>query len=162
MKTLKNKILEGLKINSKSKINYIYFTDEELRNDYEEVSMAYTKAEKQKFANKYGIQSNKILEIQQRIIEILRDNRQEKKKFDMEDFKDFIRLNLPERYDKLKEYFDKEPKEFLDFLYKYYDNKTSRTRNYAPSRLSINDRYQIKRYNQIKNYLQEEYNEKFN
>lgn len=161
MKTLKNKILEGLKINSKSKINYVYFTDEELRNDYEEVSMAYTKAEKQKFANKYGIQSNKILEIQQRIVEILRDNRQEKKKFDMEDFKDFIRLNLPEKYDKLKEYFDKEPKEFLDFYYEYYNKQTNSCRRLPSYNISSKQRYLIKRYNQIKKYLEEEYDEKF-
>lgn len=162
MKNLIEFIKEGLKITSNTKVNDFDYTEEELRNDYEEVSMAYTKAEKQKFANKYGIQSNKILEIQQKIVEILRDNRQEKKKFDIEDFKDFVKLNLPERYDKLKEYFDKEPKEFLDFLYNYYDQKTIRIRNYAPSRLSSHDRYQIKRYNQIKKYLQEEYNEKFN
>ena len=162
MKNLIEFIKEGLKITSNTKVNDFNYTEEEMRDDYKKVLWCTEKKEKQIYADKYGIQSNKIHEIGIRIAEFLRENRHKKKKFDELDFTDYIHLDIPQKYDKLKEYFDKEPKEFLDFLYKYYDNKTIRTRNYAPSRLSINDRYQIKRYNQIKTYLQEEYKEKFN
>ena len=58
-------MLEKLKINSQSQINTKQsFTDEELMKDYNEVSGAYTKAEKQEFAIKYDIVTNKIREIQ--------------------------------------------------------------------------------------------------
>ena len=162
MKNLIEFIQEGLKITSKTKVNDFDYTEDEMRHDYKIVSGAYEKAEKQFYATKYGIQSNKIHEIGVRIAEFLRDNRHKKKKFDELDFSDFYHLGIPEKYDKLKEYLDKEPKEFLDFLYEHYDKMTTKTRYRAPSSISINDRHQIKRYNQIKKYLQEEYNEKFN
>lgn len=162
MKNLVGFIKEGLKITSNTKVNDFDYTEEEMRDDYRELFWSTKNTDKQFYGNKYGIQSNKIHEIKIRIAELLRENRHKKKKFDKSDFADFIYLDIPSEYNELKEYFDKEPKEFLDFLYNYYDKKTIRIRNLAPSSLSINDRYQIKRYKQIKRYLQEEYNEKFN
>ena len=103
MNNIKYYIIEKLKINSKSKLSTQSFTDEELRDDYNEVSGAYTKAEKDAFKEKYGVTSNKIRDIQIEILNCLRDNRNKKTEFDDEDVKYFIRYDLPMNYDKQKE-----------------------------------------------------------
>ena len=79
MKNLKDIISEKLIINKNLNIKEKEFTDEELRNDYNEVSGAYTKAEKEPFKDKYGVNSNKIRDIQLVILDHLRENRQKKK-----------------------------------------------------------------------------------
>jgi len=161
MKYIVNYIKEGIKIGSNTKVNNFNYSEEEMRDDYNNVSYAIEKKEKQHYARKYGIESNKIHEIELRISELLRENRKNKKEFDNKDVIDFIRLNLPEKYDKLKEYFDKETKEFLNFYYKYYEEKIKKISKLPTSRLSVSDKYLLKRFNQIKQYLKEEYNEVF-
>ena len=144
-------MLEKLKINSQSQVNAKQsFTDEELMKDYNEVSGAYTKAEKQEFAIKYDIVTNKIREIQIVILNHLRDNRFKKKEYDKMDFTNFVRYDLPEKYDKFKEYLDKEPEEFLKFVLDTY-NEQARKFKFVPR--SIADKYTMKRKSQLEKYL---------
>ena len=150
MRKITNYIIEKLHINKDSKSNKTEFTDEELRNDYSEVGGAYTKAEKQEFCSKYDIVSNKIREIQLVILDKLRENRSMKKEYDENDIRDFLRYDLPEKTEKLEEYLDKEPKEFIEYVLNYYEEKGKKIH---PTRQSIADKHILKRINQLKNYL---------
>ena len=151
MININNFIQEKLKINSQSQVNTKQsFTDEELMKDYNEVSMAYTKVEKQEFAIKYDIVTNKIREIQIVILNHLRDNRFKKKEYDKMDFTNFVRYDLPEKYDKFKEYLDKEPEEFLTFVLHIY-NEQARKFKFIPR--SIAEKYIMKRISQLEKYF---------
>ena len=66
MKNLYNIIFEKLIINANSKKKQ--YTPEELRKDYNDVEWAMTKAEKQLFAKKYDVNSNKYKDIQYKIL----------------------------------------------------------------------------------------------
>jgi len=156
MKTLKEHIVEGLKIGTNTKVNQRgTFTDEELRKDYEDASTAYTKAEKDEFKYKYGVNTNKIKDIQIEILNYLRDNRNKKTKFDDADITDFIRYDLPSRYDEIKKYFDKESENFLNYVLKYYQDKATKQRilKKPPSYRSSNDRYILNRISQLEKYF---------
>lgn len=153
MKNLIQFIQEGIKINSKSKINTkLSFNDDELRHDYNEVSGAYTKAEKQVFAKKYEITSNKIREIQLVILDYLRENRLKKNKFTNDDVKDFLRYDLPEKYDKLEEYLNKEQIDFIKYVLEYYKGFTTKISK-NPMQRSMHDKYILKRVSQFEKYL---------
>ena len=155
MNNLINYITEALKIGSKSKVNQKgNFTDEELRSDYNEVAGAYTKAEKDEFKLKYGVNTNKIRDIQLVILDYLRDNRQNKKEFNRDDFTDMMRYDLPERYEKLEEYLDKEPIEFVEFLLKTYEDIIKHKHISLLNPRSIADKHTVKRYNYLKKYLE--------
>lgn len=148
---LQDYIQEKLQLNDKSKIKTLGpFTDEELMDDYSEVGGAYTKAEKEKFAMKYGINTNKIREIQIVILNYLRDNRQKKKEFEITDFQNFTRYDLPEKYEKLEEYLDQETEEFLKFVLHKYKEMAELFRFNARS---IADRHVMKRISQLEKYL---------
>ena len=156
MKNLQSIIQEKLRLgkdtNFRAKSS---FTDEELRKDYEDVEHALTKAEKQVYAEKYGIFSNKFRDIQLEILDLLRQNRQSKKTFDAADVLDFIRFDIKER-DYL-DYLDKEPIEFIKRLVEYYQfvlNKYNvNLRTYSLSSLSSAARFALKKYNQLRSYL---------
>ena len=157
-------IQEKLKINSKSQVNTKQtFTDEELRHDYTLVSGAYTKAEKQEYAHKYDIDSNKFREIQLVILDKLRENRHNKKEYDKNDAHDFYRFDIPDTYKKSKEFFDKEPIEFIEYLKTFFENESdyfkrarqSLRRLGSFSRISIADRHQLTMYNNVVKYLEE-------
>ena len=90
MKDLKDIISEKLIINKNLNIKEKEFTDEELRNDYNEVSGAYTKAEKEPFKDKYGVNSNKFRDIQLVILDHLRENRKKKKDLKIDDLRDYM------------------------------------------------------------------------
>lgn len=152
MKKINQFIQEKLRLDRNININ-TSFSDEELRKDYSEVSGAYTKAEKQKFCEKYDIISTKIREIQLVILDHLRENRKNKKEFTKEDFQDIIRYDLPEKYEKFIEYLDKEPIKFVKFLLKTYENIIQRNHISILNPRSIADKYKVKRYNQLKKYL---------
>ena len=162
MKSIINYIVEKLKINSQSKINQNNFTDEELRNDYDEVENAMTKVEKQAFAQKYGIQSNKYRDIQLVILDRLRENRQDKKKFDKDDITDFNRFDIKDK--EYIDYLDQEPIEFVETLFEYYEDQAKKRnllkwanvvnqRNIG-YRISFADKYLLKKYNTLKTYLE--------
>lgn len=164
MININNFIQEKLKINSKSQVNTKQtFTDEELRHDYTAVNGAYTKAEKQEYAHKYDIDSNKFREIQLVILDKLRENRHNKKEYDKNDAHDFYRFDIPDTYKKSKEFFDKEPIEFIEYLKSYFENESSAFRNAREmfrrfgrmSSISIANRHQLNMYNNVIKYLEE-------
>lgn len=150
MKQLNDYIIEKFKINSNT-VNNNDFKDEELMDDYETVNMAFSKSEKKPFMDKYGVEINKIKDIQLDILNRLRENRQKKKEFNDEDVKFFMRFDIPwGKYDKAKEYLDKEPRDFLEYVLEYYEKKTKKIH---PTRQSIADKYTLKIYNSLKKYL---------
>ena len=153
MKNLKDIISEKLIINKNIKVKEKEFTDEELRDDYEEVSGAYTKAEKEPFKDKYGVNSNKFRDIQLVILDHLRENRKKKKDFTTDDFRDFMRLSPPERYEKFAELLDKEPKEFVEFLLKTYKRIIKRNNINIWNPRSIADKSRVKRLQNLQKYL---------
>ena len=118
MKNLKDIILERLHITKDTKVNQ--FTDEELRNDWNEVRWASTKAEKQAIANKYDCKIIKIDDIQKVIAELLRENRKTKEDFTKEDINDFHKLTVAQRYKQLKPFLEQESDLFVEYLYNYY------------------------------------------
>lgn len=158
-------MLEKLKITSNTKVNAKQsFTDEELMDDYNRVDGSYTKAEKQKFANKYDVNSNKFKEIQAVILDKLRENRHNKKDFNENDVIYFYRMNIPDTpYRKAKEFFDKEPIEFIEYLKSYFENESeyfkkarAAFRRFGSfSRISGADRHQLNMYNNVIKYLEE-------
>lgn len=152
MQSINNYILEKLKkigINTQEK----EYTDEELRKDYDKVWWATTKKEKQEVADKYGCSIIKIKDIQQEILKILKENRQNKKEFDDNDMKDFFRMEIPDK--QWNKYLKEEPIEFVEYLYNYYDKKTKGIQHRYPSTLSIADRRSLKLLNIFKKYLKE-------
>ena len=152
MKKLTEHIIEALKIGSKSKVNQKgNFTDEELMDDYNAVGDSFSKSDKKPFMEKYGVNINKIRDIQINILDRLRENRHNKKQFNDEDVKYFIRYDLPwAKYDKVKTYLDEEPKEFLEYALSYYDKKAKKIH---PFRQSIAEKYTLRIYNSLKRYL---------
>lgn len=160
MKKLNLFILEKLKLNNNQPK---YFNDEILRNDYNEVSGAYTKAEKQEYCKKYGINSNKIREIQIEILDLLRQNRHNKKEYDNDDVIDFIRYDIPEK--KYFDYLEEEPIDFVYTIYKYYKEKCEKnkllqyqylvkSRNIG-YRISIADQNLLKKYIKLRDFLKD-------
>ncbi len=158
MKQLDLFILEKLHLGKTLHPDNIILDDNVLMDDYGEVASATTKAEKLKIANKYGIKSNKIREIQLAILDILRDNRHNKKDFTDLDIRAFFRYDVPDSYNKLKEYLDKEPIEFVEFLKEHTNklidkNPYVKKYQFAPERLSYADRRLINRRNNLEKYL---------
>ena len=129
------------------------FTDDELRADYNEITYAITKAEKLAIAQKYGVTNIRKKDIQAVILEKLRENRHNKKEFTNDDIRDFFRIDIPEKYEKMKEYLDKEPIEFIEFLLKYLENQAKNIKNPWPY-LSYSDRVLINRISKIKRYIE--------
>ena len=165
MININNFIQEKLKINSKSQVNTKQtFTDEELRNDYQEVKNAFSKSEKLPFMQKYDVDANKIEVICQKILELLRENRHNKKEYDEKDVHSFYRMNIPDTpYKKSKEFFDKEPIEFIEYLKSYFENESEHFKRARQSlrrfgqysRISAADRHQLTMYNNVIKYLEE-------
>lgn len=138
------------------------FSKEELHADYQKVSDV-TGQEKKDLIAKYGVESKKAQDIKNRILEILRELRREKKNFDKEDITDFLRLHdyvTSRMIEGLKE----EAKEFSTYLKDYYFERlksrkleswalvTSGLNNY---RLSIADKDLIKTYQKISKAVDE-------
>ena len=151
MNNLNNYIQEKLKINSQTKI-ISGFTDEELKNDYSEISGAYLKSQKEPLALKYGVTSIKIRDIQLAILDQLRENRKKKKEFTMEDVRYFIKYDMPDSYNRYKVYLDQESKEFVEYILEYYKNRGKNISPY-PGRQSIADKYILKKIENIQKYL---------
>ena len=137
------------------------FSKEELHADYQKVSDV-TGQEKKDLIAKYGVESKKAQDIKNRILEILRELRKEKKNFDKEDITDFLRLHdyvTTRMIEGLKE----EAKEFSTYLKDYYFDrlKSRKLENYALTtslnnyRLSIADKDLIKTYQKISKAVDE-------
>lgn len=137
------------------------FSKEELHTDYQKAS-DMTGQEKKDLIAKYGVESKKAQDIKNRILEILRELRREKKNFDKEDITDFLRLHdyvTTRMIEGLKE----EAKEFSTYLKDYYFErlKSRKLENYALTtslnnyRLSIVDKDLIKTYQKISKAVDE-------
>lgn len=131
------------------------FSKEELYNDYNRASNVIGQEKKDLIA-KYGVESKKAQDIKNRILEILRDLRKEKKNFDQEDIIDFLRLH-DYVTSRMVEGLKNEPKEFSTYLKEYYFDclKSHKLDQYALStslssyRFSISDKNLIKTYQKI-------------
>lgn len=132
---------------------------ETIYNDYLKINEYPTLAEKKILAERYSIVSKKAKEIERAILIAARDERKTRNTFDENDLRLFSNLEIPERYNNAVEYYSQESVEFLCFLKeKYYEglvkrkltNKLSNPRSWG---ISIADRYQINRYNNVVKYL---------
>lgn len=147
MKNLNNYILEKLNVKD---IKIKNFTDEELLNDYETVRMAYTKKEKEPLAIKYDVSSIKMRDIELAILDKLRENRFNKKEYERQDISNFYKYDIPDRYDRLKIYLDKEPKEFIKYLLDFLIDKAKK---YNKNYLSPANKHTIRTIANLKKYL---------
>lgn len=132
------------------------FSAEELYADYQKASDV-TGQEKKDLIAKYGIETKKAQDIKNRILEILRELRKNKKNFDKQDITDFLRLHdyvTSRMIEGLKE----EPKEFSTYLKdSYFERlKSRKLENWAlvsgrldGYRLSIADKDLIRTYQKI-------------
>ena len=151
MKQITNYIQEGLRINKNTTVRKKEFTDEELMDDYERVTGAFSKSDKEPFMVKYDCDINKIRDIQLVILKKLRENRQKKKEFNENDIRYFCRFDMPwGNYNKLKTYLDEEPKEFLEYVLQFYEKKCKKIH---PYRHSIADNYTLRIRDNLKKYL---------
>lgn len=159
MKQINKFLFEKLIINKDSKKKS--FTEEELRKDYHDVEWAMTKAEKQVFAQKYDVNSNKYRDIQYKILLILREQRQAKTEFTKDDVTDFYRFDWKEK--EYYDYLDEEPIEFVKYLFqlseenlkkkglfKYLGLNHRRGFNYH---ISYADKNLLDRYEKLQKYL---------
>lgn len=147
MKNINNYISEKLNVKD---IKIKNFTDEELLNDYETVRMAYTKKEKEPLAIKYDVSSIKMRDIELAILDKLRENRFNKKEYERQDISNFYKYDIPDRYDRLKIYLDKEPKEFIKYLLDFLIDKAKK---YNKNYLSPANKHTIRTIANLKKYL---------
>ena len=154
MESINKFISEKLIINKNTRVDKKEFTDEELRNDYQEAGTAYTKKEKDAFCEKYGINTTKIRDIQITILNELRENRKKKNTYNNSDVVDFIRYDISNVQAKFNSYLDEEPKEFVKKILEYYEDKSfKRINRRFTGGLSANDKYNLKRIDLLKKYL---------
>lgn len=160
MKTIDFYITEKLRLDKNTKGGY---TDEELRSDWNDVWNSFSLSEKQPYKEKYGVNSNKKEDIQDAILDRLRDNRQNKKGFDDKDIKDFYRYHMKER--DFEKYLDEEPLEFVKTLLADSENKANKEgilkyasvinrRDWRGFHLSYADKDLLQRYLKLKKYLE--------
>lgn len=151
MKKLIKYIQEKLIINKDTEVIH-ELTPEEMRNDYEECFVALTKKEKKEIADKYGCDDIRIRPIQIAILDKLRELRFDKDEYDGKDRLDFLRYDIPQVYNKLKVWLDKEPIEFVQHLSDVYNKLTSKIN---PYRCSIADKRKLDLAKGFKRYLDE-------
>lgn len=154
MKALNTYLMESSKI-----------TTAEMIEDIKKVRDTYELKEKKAIAEKYGIQSKKAGEIEHGILVKAAEERSTRKNFDQLDVKMFRLLsNYTEMYNKLVEYLENEPEEFIIYMKDFYEEQLKKDKlfsyiNWKPSdlkyRLSANQIYSIKYYQSIVKYLEE-------
>lgn len=136
------------------------FTREELRKDYNSVEWADS-AEKKTLADKYGVQSLKKSDIQKEILNQLREARKTAVSFDIEDVRDFFRLEPGIL--KIKDYLKDESVRFVKYLKGHEEEylKKHKLDKWIGSSVSSNvplsyaDKDKLKRYAKITEYLEE-------
>ena len=154
MKNLESFVLESSKISVA-----------EMLEDIKNVNNAYELKEKKAIADKYGIQSKKIKEIEHAILIKAAEDRATRKTYDENDIKAFRQLtNMPEIYNKFEAWLKLEPEEFIKYLKDYYEEYLKKEKifnyvNWRPSDLkyhiSYNKIYSIKIYQFLIKYLEE-------
>ncbi len=136
------------------------FTREELRKDYDAVEWA-DGVEKKTLAAKYVVQSLKKADIQKEILNQLREARKTAASFDIEDVRDFFRLEPGIL--KIKDYLKDESIEFVKYLKEHEEeylkkHKLDKWIGFPISSsipLSYADKDKLKRYAKITEYLEE-------
>jgi len=160
MSNLKHYILERLKL-TKNSIQQQSFTDKEMREDYIKVAFTTTKAEKQVYAEKYDIKTNKFRDIQIVILDELRKNRHNKTDFTFDDIQDFNRYDIKDH--DYQQYLDEESIDFVEYMFNHYEEVAvkhniikyanlinAKNWNY---RMSYSQRNILKKYVMLKEYL---------
>lgn len=151
MKNINNFIQEKLIINKDTEVIH-ELTPEVMRDDYNSVWGATTKKRKKEFADKYACDDIRIRPIQIAILDKLRELRFDKDEYDTNDRSDFFKYDIPQVYNKLKVWLDKEPIEFVQYLSDVYAKLTSKIN---PFRCSIADKRKLDFAKGFKRYLDE-------
>lgn len=152
MKTLIDIIFERLKLSKDNQSPNTENMTKELRDDYQTIGVAYTKAEKEPIAIKYNVSKLRIRDIQLAILDKLRELRQDKKEFDEDDVWDFNRYDVPDVYNKMVTYLDQEPIEFVEYLLDFWQIRAKKIRGHY-SNVSSADRSILNRIKHLKKYL---------
>ena len=137
------------------------FSKEELRKDYEAASEV-TGQEKKDLIAKYGVTTKKTKDIQQAILLQLQIIRNTQKKFDEQDLRDFSRMYESDA--QMIEQLKKENTEFAVYLRDQYFEmlkkrkieKYAEVKNFNGFMMSNADKWQIKRYQKVDEYIKSE------
>lgn len=136
----------------------------ELIADYTLLNEMPSMSEKKALATKYGIESKKAKEIQNMVLVAMRGERKTRTIFDDTDLRYFLKFDIPEKYDKAVKFYELESPDFLRYIMNVFWNKLVERKldnklTYVNSRdtyyLSIADKYLIRRYLNVKKYLEE-------
>lgn len=147
----------------------VEFTSDEIRKDFAKVEDAYGVNEVKVIAQKYGLNARKKKDVQQHLLELLRDLRNQSKQYTHEDELDFRRLtDYCDQYKKLVTYLDQESIKFVEFLRdelfgrmksKGIDKKMERLAHYPKSEWRYvcngSEKNMIDRYTNYVKYLNE-------
>lgn len=153
------KIYEAIRVGVETALLESVISREEAMADYETLEWT-DNATKKTLAVKYGIDSKKAKEIQQKISEYLRTLRFNTSIYDEFDLRNFSRLGFYDSYKKEVELFDQEPRQFVEYIKdrrwanlvkKGLDKKL----NWGSYGLSIADKSAINRYKNADRYLTE-------
>ena len=136
----------------------------ELIADYTLLNEYPSMNEKKALAAKYGIESKKAKEIQEMVLVAMRGERKTRTEFDDIDLRYFTKFDIPETYAKAVPYYELESIEFLNYVMGVYweklvarklDKKVDLVNSRGTYQLSVADKYAIRRYINIKRYLEE-------
>ena len=136
----------------------------ELIADYTLLNEYPSMNEKKALAAKYGVDSKKAKDIQEMVLVAMRGERKTRTEFDEIDLRYFSRFDIPETYAKAVPYYELESIEFLNYVMGVYwenlvtrklDKKVDLVNIRGTYHLSISDKYAIRRYLNIKKYLEE-------
>ena len=120
--------------------------------------------EKRALATKYGIDTKNAKEIQHMILVAMRGERKTRNEFDEIDLLYFSKFDIPETYTKARPYYELESIEFLKFVLNNHwktlvkrklEKKADLVNTRGTYQLSGADKYAIRRYLNIKKYLDE-------
>lgn len=133
----------------------------ELEKDYEIINDFPENSEKKRISQKYDVGSNKVSDIQKKLLYLMSVERKTRKDYTPEDVKWFKRLtNSVERYDKLLPFFENENKAFIEYL-KAYQYKvlekygiTKYIDNPSSGNLLMNQKYLLRYFKNIEKYLE--------
>jgi hypothetical protein len=135
----------------------------ELINDYVILGEYPDMKTKKALAEKYGIESKKVKEIQNCVLIALRNERKTRTTFDEVDFRYFVKFDIPETYAKAVPFYKEESIDFLNYVMGHFwsriverklDKKLSlvNTKGYG---VCAADKYLMRRYLNITKYLEE-------
>lgn len=118
MKNLTDKLNHAI---MESQVEYLKYSLEEMRNDYDSLNSA-SMAEKKAIGAKYHSESKKAAELKETILMQLREERKTRKEYTVEDVRWFYRQhdsNMPDTYKALAPWLEAESIDFVVFLKDY-------------------------------------------